>query len=76
MLYVQEKRGSNVSENKTSKNQNVNIEDNFLNLKVHMKVAENPVDSTGNYFNEIEDEIEEEDEDEDEEETSVSSIGI
>jgi len=72
-MNTQEKQSRNAPANEISKNQILNIEDDFINLKDPEEdeeedvddedleeEAKNPVDSPGNDFNEIEEEIDKE----------------
>lgn len=70
-MNTDKKQGSNVPANVTSKNQILNIEEDFINQidpeddddidEEHLEEeAENPVDIPGSDFNEIEEEIEKE----------------
>lgn len=69
-MNTEEKQSSNVPANEISKNQILNMDDDFLNSKDPEdseeddedleEEAENSVDNPGNDFNEIEKEIDEE----------------
>lgn len=73
IMNTDEKQSSNVPMNEISKNEILNIDDDFINPKDPdedeeddvddedlEEEAENPVDKPGNDFNEIEEEIDEE----------------